>query len=86
MCRRIGCSPERLAPEKGQAAESRRAEAKYIIRCESCGRESRYMRRGKAVDLLLRGRGRALRCTGLRREQLQALLSENNWFDGGADR
>ena len=64
MCRRIGCSPERLAPEKGQAAECRRAEAKYIIRCESCGRESRYMRRGKAVDLLLRGRGRALRCTG----------------------
>ena len=65
MCRRIGCSPERLAPEKGQAAESRRAEAKYIIRCEGCGRESRYMRRGKAVDLLLlRGRGRALRCTG----------------------
>ena len=59
MCRRIGCSPERLAPEKGQAAE-----AKYIIRCESCGRESRYMRRSKAVDLLLRGRGRALRCTG----------------------
>ena len=64
MCRRIGCSPERLAPEKGQAAESRREGAKYIILCESCGRESRYMRRGKAVNLLLRGRGRALRCTG----------------------
>lgn len=59
-----GAHPSGSHPEKGQAAESRRAEAKYIIRCESCGRESRYMRRGKAVDLLLRGRGRALRCTG----------------------
>lgn len=86
MCRRIGCSPERLAPEKGQAAESRRAEAKYIIRCESCGRESRYMRRGKAVDLLLRGIAAGAALHRLRPGAASSSLSENNWFDGGADR
>ena len=64
MCRRIGCSPERLAPEKGQAAESRRAEAKYLLRCAGCGRASRFRRGGTAGALLRRGRGRALRCTG----------------------
>ena len=62
MCRRVGCNPKRLAPEKGQAAELRRAQAKYIIRCKLCGSESRYLRRGKAVELMLRGRGRSLRC------------------------
>ncbi len=62
MCRRVGCSPRRLAPEKGRAAELRQERVRYVIRCRDCGAESRYMRRGKSVDLLLRGRGRSLRC------------------------
>ena len=62
MCRTVGCSPRRLAPEQGEAAELRRQSAKYIVRCDACGAESRYVRRGKAVDLLLSGRGRRLRC------------------------
>ena len=63
MCRLVGCDPKRLAEEKGRAAELRRQRANYIIRCESCGEESRYIRRGKAVELMLRGRGRSLRCS-----------------------
>ena len=62
MCRLVGCDPKRLAPEKGRAAELRRAQARYIIRCRNCGAESRYVRRGKAVELMLRGRGKLLRC------------------------
>ena len=62
MCRRVGCNPKRLAPEKGRAAELRQARTRYIIRCRLCGGESRYVRRGKAVELMLRGRGRMLRC------------------------
>ncbi len=62
MCRRVGCSPQRLAPEEGKAADLRREQVRYIIRCQCCGSESRYMRRGKSVELMLRGRGRSLRC------------------------
>jgi SprT-like family. len=62
MCRRVGCNPKRLAPEQGRAAELRKQQARYIIRCESCGAENRYVRRGRAVELMLRGRGRMLRC------------------------
>lgn len=62
MCRLVGCSPKRLAPEKGRAAELRQEKARYIIRCKGCGSESRYVRRGRAVELMLRGRGRTLRC------------------------
>ena len=62
MCRRVGCDPKRLAPEQGRAAELRQQKIKYIIRCQSCGAESRYIRRGRTVDLMLRGRGKRLRC------------------------
>ncbi|MBQ3703568.1 MAG: SprT-like domain-containing protein [Oscillospiraceae bacterium] len=62
MCRRVGCDPKRLAPEQGRAAELRQQKVKYIIRCRSCGAESRYIRRGRTVDLMLRGRGKRLRC------------------------
>ena len=62
MCRRVGCEPRRLASSEGKAAELRQAQAKYIIRCKSCGAESRYVRRGRTVELMLRGRGRMLRC------------------------
>ncbi len=63
MCRKVGCSPKRLAPGQGKAAERREEKVRYIIRCRRCGSESRYLRRGKAVDLMLRGRGKSLRCT-----------------------
>ena len=62
MCRRVGCQPKSRAPSTGLAAQKREEKIRYIIRCERCGAESRYVRRGKAVELLLRGRGRALRC------------------------
>ena len=62
MCRRVGCQPKSRAPSTGLAAQKREEKVRYIIRCERCGAESRYVRRGKAVELLLRGRGRALRC------------------------
>ena len=62
MCRRVGCSGKRLAPDRGEAAARRRAQAKYLIRCKSCGAESLYLRRGRAVELLLCGRGGELRC------------------------
>ena len=62
MCRRVGCDPKRLAPEQGRAAALRQQKAKYIIRCQGCGAESRYIRRGRTVDLMLRGRGKRLRC------------------------
>ena len=62
MCRRVGCDPKRLAPEQGRAAELRQQKDKYIIRCQGCGAESRYIRRGRTVDLMLRGRGKRLRC------------------------
>ena len=62
MCRRVGCEPRRLASSEGKAAELRQERVRYIIRCDNCGAESRYMRRGKTVDRMLRGRGRSLRC------------------------
>lgn len=62
MCRRVGCTPRRLASDQGEAAQRRREQARWIIRCDRCGAESRYVRRGKAVELMLRGRGRSLRC------------------------
>ena len=34
----------------------------FRVRCEGCGAESRYFRRGKIVEQLMRGRGRRLRC------------------------
>lgn len=63
MCRLVGCSGRRLASDKGLAAELREQSARYMIRCERCGSESRYLRRSKAVELIMRGRGTRLRCS-----------------------
>ena len=62
MCRLVGCRPKGTAPRTGAAAEKREEQVRYIVRCEGCGSESRYFRRGKIVEQLLRGRGRRLRC------------------------
>ena len=63
VCREVGCTPKSTAaPTPAQKAQ-RESRARYRVRCESCGRESFYYRRGRVVDLLLRGRGPLLRCT-----------------------
>lgn len=62
MCRAVGCRPRGTAPKTGPAAERREGKVRYIIRCEDCGAESRYLRKGKSVEMILRGRGRRLRC------------------------
>lgn len=77
MCRRVGCDPKRLAPERGRAAELRQQKVKYIIRCRSCGAESRYIRRGRTVDLMLRGRGKRLRCRRCGQNQFILLVKED---------
>ena len=77
MCRLVGCSPKRLAPEKGRAAELRQAQARFIIRCRTCGAESRYIRRGKAVELMLRGRDRSLRCRNCGQSSFVLLVRED---------
>lgn len=64
MCARVGCSGSRLASDKGRAALERKNRAKYMVRCDRCGMESLYVRRSKAVELLMAGKGRSLRCTG----------------------
>ena len=77
MCRLVGCSPKRLAPEKGRAAELRQAQARFIIRCRNCGAESRYVRRGRTVELMLRGRGRMLRCRKCGQSSFVLLVRED---------
>ena len=77
MCRRVGCDPKRLAPEQGRAAELRQQKVKYIIRCQGCGAESRYIRRGRTVDLMLRGRGKRLRCRRCGQNQFILLVRED---------
>ena len=62
VCRLVGCRPKGTAPRTGAAAEKREEKVRYIVRCEGCGAESRYFRRGKIVGQLMRGRGRRLRC------------------------
>ncbi len=65
MCRLVGCSGRRLAPERGDGAQLREDRTRYIVRCEGCGSESRYLRRGKVIDSLLLGRRlRCRRCGG----------------------
>ena len=62
MCRLVGCRPTGTAPRTGRAAERREEKIRYIVRCETCGAESRYVRKGKVVEQLQCGRGRRLRC------------------------
>ena len=62
LCRRVGCMPRSRTASK-TVADKRREQAKYTLRCRCCGSESNFVRRGKTVDMLLRGQGRRLRCT-----------------------
>lgn len=63
MCLRVGCDPSRLAKESPEMKQQREQSAKYMVRCEGCGRETLYQRRGKIVELLMRGRGGTIQCT-----------------------
>lgn len=64
ICRIIGCRPQSRTALTAAAAELREEKTKYIVRCNGCGRESSYVRRGKVVDMLMRGKGTKLRCRG----------------------
>lgn len=62
VCRRIGCNPRSRVQLSPACAEEQKLRAKYIVRCSGCGVETAYMRRGKVVDMLMKGRGSMLRC------------------------
>ena len=61
-CRELGCSPDRLAAQTEEGREELERRAKYKVQCAQCGQTSFYLRRGKVVDLLLRGAGGQVRC------------------------
>ena len=61
-CRELGCSPDRLAAQTAESREALECRAKYKVQCTQCGQLSYYLRRGKVVDLLLRGAGGQVRC------------------------
>ena len=61
-CRELGCSPDRLAAQTAESREELERRAKYKVQCAQCGQTTFYLRRGKVVDLLLRGPGGQVRC------------------------
>ena len=65
ICVRICCKPERLA-EATAAQEAKNAGRGYLVRCETCGAESRYLRRGVVVRSIEQGHQdcRCRRCGG----------------------
>lgn len=63
VCRQIGCRDKATAVATEAQIKAREARARYRVRCGGCGRESLYLRAGKAVKLLKAGRAGVLRCT-----------------------
>ena len=61
-CREVGCSPDRLASQTAERREELERRAKYKVQCAQCGQTTFYLRRGKVVDLLLRGGRGQVRC------------------------
>lgn len=61
-CREVGCSPDRLAAQTAKRQEELERRAKYKVCCKECGQLSYFLRRGKTVELLLRGSGGQVRC------------------------
>ena len=76
ICRRIGCAPQSRTKLSKEAEAQREQRAKYLIRCEGCGRESLYFRRGKTVELMMQGRGNQLRCTGCGKSEFKLFVKE----------
>ena len=52
-CAEVGAVPQRLA--QWESPLPPREQAKYIVRCRTCSRESLYSRRGKVIDSILAG-------------------------------
>ncbi len=61
-CREVGCAPKSRAPVSESQRACREERAKYILRCESCGQETSYLRAGKIVNLVQSGRSDRVRC------------------------
>lgn len=61
-CRELGCTEKRLASQTAESREELERRAKYKVQCNQCGQTTFYLRRGKVVDLLLRGPGGQVRC------------------------
>ena len=76
ICLRIGCRPKSRTQLSQSAAELRAQKTKYLVRCKNCGRESGYVRRGKVVDALMRGRGSALRCTACGKSSFELFVRQ----------
>lgn len=76
ICRLIGCRPRSRTELTQTAAELCEQKIKYIVRCKGCGRESGYVRRGKAVELIQRGRGSRLRCRACSGNKFELYIKE----------
>ena len=65
LCVKIGCKPARLAEETA-AQEAKNAGRGYLVRCKTCGAQSRYLRRSAVVQSVEQGRQdcRCRRCGG----------------------
>lgn len=61
-CREVGCSQNRLASQTAESRAQLECRAKYKVQCAQCGQTSYYLRRGKVVELLLRGPSGQVRC------------------------
>ena len=75
-CREVGCTENRLAAQSEESREEMERRAKYKVRCTGCGQESLYFRRGKVVDLLLRGGRGQVRCAKCGCGRLQVYVRE----------
>lgn len=70
VCREVGCSPKATVKTASTSSDSRQNEAKYIIRCDCCGAETRYLKAGKYVNMMLSGKSRRLVCRKCGRNRL----------------
>lgn len=62
VCREVGCTPKSTVPATENQTALQREKARYRVRCESCGLETLYLRKGKVVELLLKGQSRRIHC------------------------
>lgn len=74
ICRRIGCRPKSRTKLTQTASRLREEKIKYIIRCKACGRESGYVRRGKTVELMMRGKASRLRCRNCGKSSFELII------------
>ncbi|MGN0983181.1 MAG: SprT-like domain-containing protein [Candidatus Limivicinus sp.] len=77
-CREVGCSEDRLAAQTAESREEMERRAKYKVCCTGCGQESLYFRRGKVVELLLRGGKGQVRCGKCGSNRLKLYVREGS--------